>query len=185
MELVHTHDGTSVLIRQIRPDDAGRLRATHAGLSAETQYRRFLGAKPELSVADARYLTEINGSDHFALVATPLEQPERIVAVGRFVRDGRGSDSAECAIVVADAFQRRGLGTLLLERLAVAASERGIRRFRWLTLADNAPALRLVGRVFGERRRQRRLGRELELELELPAPGVAQAHPAMIAACGG
>jgi hypothetical protein len=60
------HDGRKVQIRPIRADDAEWLRASHARLSPESRYRRFLGAKPALSEADARYLVEIDGADNVA-----------------------------------------------------------------------------------------------------------------------
>lgn len=56
-------------IREIRADDGERLRASHARLSAESRYRRFLGAKPTRTEA-ARYLVQIDGREHYALVAT-------------------------------------------------------------------------------------------------------------------
>ena len=65
-------DGRQVGIRPIRADDAVRLREAHTRLSPETRYRRFLAAKPQLSAADSRYLVEVDGSDHFALVATAM-----------------------------------------------------------------------------------------------------------------
>ena len=87
VELHTLNDGRQVAIRPIGPDDHERLRASHARLSPESRYRRFLATKPELTSADARYLVEIDGSDHFALVATlPDEPDEPIVAVARYIR---------------------------------------------------------------------------------------------------
>ena len=87
MEYHTLNDGRQVAIRPIGPDDHERLRASHARLSPESRYRRFLATKPELTSADARYLVEIDGSDHFALVATlPGEPDEPIVAVARYIR---------------------------------------------------------------------------------------------------
>ncbi len=76
-----------VLIRPIRADDGERLSASHARLSPESRYRRFLSAKPELTGADVRYLVEVDGIDHIALVATQPSLPgEPIVAVARCIR---------------------------------------------------------------------------------------------------
>ena len=101
-----------VLIRPIRPDDGERLSASHARLSPESRYRRFLSAKPELTGADVRYLVEVDGIDHIALVATQPSLPgEPIVAVARCIRIPGSPDTGEVAIVVADALQGKGVGT--------------------------------------------------------------------------
>lgn len=166
-----------VRIRPIDAADGERLRAYHAGLSPDSQYRRFLGAKPTLSESDARYLTEIDGEDHVAYVATvPVSGDEdEIVGVGRFVRLPGTLDAAEFAIVVGDAYQGRGLATELLRRLAVAASRRGIRRFRATMLSDNLAIQRLLERLaVGEVVRSRR-GNVTEMEIELPVFAARQA----------
>src|ERR1039457_2425148 len=98
-------DQRVVDIRPIRSDDGARLQTYHLGLSDESRYRRFLGVKPRLRDADARYLVEIDGSDHFALVATAAtsgDGPGEIVAVARFIRFPDEPDTAEFAVVVGD-----------------------------------------------------------------------------------
>lgn len=132
-------DGTKVEIRRIRADDGERLQLAHERLSPETRYRRYLGAKPTLSPDDTRYLVEVDGADHVALVATDTVdgEPGAIVAVARFVRLPHDPTAAEFAIVVGDAYQRRGLGSELVRRLSAAALECGVTHFRATTLADN------------------------------------------------
>src|SRR2546421_2914393 len=130
MEGVRLASGTEVVIRPMRADDGDRLRAAYERLSAQTKYRRFLAPKPSLSKADVRYLVEVDGSSHVALVATAADDPERIVAVGRFVRLAEDPQTAEVAIVVGDRFQGEGLGSELLERLAEAARRSGIDRLQ-------------------------------------------------------
>ncbi len=185
-------DATEVRIRRIRADDGDRLRASHDRLSPDSRYRRFLAAKPHLSIADARYLVEIDGSNHFALVATIDDEEDSIVAVARFIRIPEAPDAAEFAIVVGDAFQDKGLGTELLTRLGQAATERGITHFRATALADNLAVHRLLQRVALGQLRERRMGSLSEIELELAADGEAHsgdapalAGPAMIAGCAG
>jgi acetyltransferase len=136
--------GAVVRVRPIRPADKPRLEAFLAKLSPETVRRRFLTAKPRLSTVELRYLTEVDGRDHVALVA--LSEGE-IVAVGRSVRLAQVPDTAEMAIVVGDAWQGQGLGSLLAEALAGAAREAGIRRLAAVMLGDNEPARRLVLRI--------------------------------------
>ena len=134
-----------VLIRPIRADDGERLSASHARLSPESRYRRFLSAKPELTVADVRYLVDVDGIDHIALVATRHEADgEQIVAVARCIRVPGRPDTGEVAIVVADSLQRQKVGTRLVSRLAELAVAQGITRFRATMLSENLAIQRLL-----------------------------------------
>jgi RimJ/RimL family protein N-acetyltransferase len=173
----HTlNDGRRVAIRPIAPDDHERLRASHARLSPESRYRRFLATKPELSSADARYLVEIDGSDHFALVATVPEEPdEPIVAVARYIRLADDPAAAEYAVVVGDDYQRQGLATELMTRLAYAAAARGIKRFRATMLADNVAIHRVSAKLAAGPFKRRVLGSLSEVEIELAVAGDAAA----------
>jgi RimJ/RimL family protein N-acetyltransferase len=138
----HTYD-----VREIRPDDKQRLSEGLARLSDQSVYRRFLGPKPSFSSAELRYLTEIDGFDHYALVALPAGRPDLIVAVGRFVRLPDDPLTADVAFVVADPIQGRGLGKQLARLLGDAARERGVHRFVADIQADNVPALKLMRTV--------------------------------------
>jgi RimJ/RimL family protein N-acetyltransferase len=167
------NDGTEVVIRPIRADDGEKLKAAHARLSPESRYRRFLGAKPQLTEAEARYLVEIDGSDHHALVATLVGELdgelEPIVAVARYIRLPADPQAAEFAIVVADSLQRQGLAAELLDRLAQAAAVRGVRRFRATTLADNVSVLRLMQGIATQPPEVRSYGPISEIDVELAA----------------
>lgn len=159
----------AVTIRPIRPDDHQRLQDHHERLSPESRYRRFLAAKPHLSADDARHLAEVDGCDHFALVATlPERDGEPIVGVARYIRVPDNRAVAEMAIVVHDDFQRRGMGTELVRRLADVAVQRGVRRFRATMLADNAGIHRLLEDLAAGPVQRRRLGALSEMELTLP-----------------
>ena len=61
-------------------------RGLNGCLSEQSIQRRFLGPKPSLSASELRYLTEVDGHDHYAIVAIPDDGDDRIVAVARFVR---------------------------------------------------------------------------------------------------
>lgn len=141
------HNGAAFEIRPIRPQDKARLTAAHAHLSDESVRRRFLSAKPRLSTTDLRYLTEVDGSDHVALVAVPAGASGPIVAVARFVRQPDDPETAEFAIVVADAYQQLGLGRALAIELATRARDIGVRRFSAVALADNLAVRRLLDRI--------------------------------------
>jgi acetyltransferase len=123
-----------IVIRCIRAEDKNALREGFKYLSAETRYRRFHMPVAELTPPMLRYLTEVDGWDHFAIVAivpSLLRSRSRIVGVARAIRlaeeEGR---AAEVALVVADDMQRRGLGGMLVEVLVAAACERGVTSLR-------------------------------------------------------
>jgi RimJ/RimL family protein N-acetyltransferase len=127
-------------IRPIRPDDAAGLEKFHSGLSFETVYRRFFGVHPHLSPGEAEHFCTVDSVNRFALVAFVNGE---IVGVARMERIEPAS-TAEVAFVVADKFQRRGLGRLLAQRLAAAGRQRGVQQFVADTLPDNQPMLRLL-----------------------------------------
>lgn len=137
-------DGTAVRIRPVEPGDKPRLEDAMSRLSSESIRRRFLAAKPTLSTAELRYLTEIDRVEHLALVAVLDDDPEHIAAVARCVRTEPGGDTAEFAIVVGDPLQGLGLGSTLARALAADACAVGIRRFTATTLADNVAVERLM-----------------------------------------
>lgn len=140
-------NGLSIAIRPIRPDDKARLAAGHALMSPETQRLRYLMPKPRLTAAELRYLTEVDDHDHVALVAVAGEWPEATLGVGRFIRRRDRPDTAEFAIVVADAFQGIGIGSAIAEQLADAAVERGISRFSATVLHENTAVRALLSRI--------------------------------------
>jgi acetyl coenzyme A synthetase (ADP forming)-like protein len=130
-------DGGTVHVRPIGPDDADRLVTFHAHLSDETVFLRFFSPKPTLSTAEVEWFTRV---DHDSRVALVAELGDRLVGIARYDRV-LGTDSAEVAFVVSDEHQGRGIGTVLLERLAAAARERGITQFVAETLAQNRQML--------------------------------------------
>lgn len=186
VDLCALPNGRVVTIRPIQPDDAERLTLHHERLSPESRYRRFMGTKPTLTAADLRYLIDIDGCSHFALVATVAEPDgEQIVGVARFVRLRDTPDTAEFAIVVVDEWQRQGLAGELLGRLADAAVTRGVTRFHAVVLADNAPILRLINALADGPVTRRHNGTAIEVFFPLPARGEPAEAPAMIAAWAG
>src|SRR3954451_2390933 len=95
-------DGTQVILRPLRADDKRSLGNAFARLSPESQRLRFLGPKPRLTTADLRYLTEIDGADHVAVLAVLAHDPAFIVGVGRYVRASDDRESAEVAVAIGD-----------------------------------------------------------------------------------
>ena len=142
--------GDRILVRPIEPGDKERLVNGLQQLSEESIRKRFLAAKPRFSRSELRYLTEIDGVNHIALVAVLERDPDQLVAVARCVRLPDRHDTAEIAIVVGDPWQGQGLGRELAQRLGDAAVTVGIRRFAATMLGDNEPARRLM-RTFSRR----------------------------------
>jgi RimJ/RimL family protein N-acetyltransferase len=141
-------DGTRVLLRTVLPSDRELLRAGFQELSAESRYMRFFIGKTELSEEEARMLTELDGVCRFALCAVRPEGGQGL-GVARFALDNEADEVAEAAITVVDHAQGKGLGTLLLQRLAAAAHERGVRFFRCELLASNRRVRRLLESLEG------------------------------------
>ena len=163
-------DGAQVLLRPIRADDKRMLADGLRRLSPESVQRRFLTPKRSFSRAELRYLTEVDGRDHVALVAeNPAEPARRLIAVGRFVRLRDDPEAAEVAITVADDFQGRGLGSILGEHLAHSARNRGIRRFTATMSSQNVPAHRLMAKLTKHLQQQHVGGGVDELVLDLAA----------------
>jgi GNAT superfamily N-acetyltransferase len=162
------NNGTDVVIRPIRSGDKALLAAGMARLSARSARLRFLAPKTHLTVAELRYLTEVDHVDHYALVAVRADDPTCLAGVGRWVRDTDRRDTAEIAIVVADELQGQGLGVALGVALADAARARGIARFTGITLAENTAAQRLFAHI-ADTLRMRLDGATYELVAELAA----------------
>jgi RimJ/RimL family protein N-acetyltransferase len=141
---IRASDGTQLYVRHVKPSDKDLIAKAWVLLSTETQQKRFLGAKPVLTKSDLRYLTEIDGHDHVALIAVRLDNPRRVVAVARYVRLKDDPEAAEVAVTVADSMQGKGIGKTLGILLADEARGRGVNRFTASILADNRPALKLM-----------------------------------------
>ena len=151
-EDLRLEDGTRIRVRLVRPSDKEHLASGFARLSVESRRSRFFSPKSRLSQQELRYLTELDGVNHFAIGAVSLvgrrrEEGEGL-GIARFIRSEREPDVAEAAVVVVDHMQGRGIGHLLLERLVVAAAERGVRKFRSQVLARNRRIREMITEAF-------------------------------------
>lgn len=166
--IVKLADGTRIRIRPIVPDDREQLGRAVENASPELRYRRFMAPVHRLTEAQLRYLTEIDYENHFAWIAFALDEPDEPgISVARYVRFADEPDAAEAAVAVLDAWQGKGLGTLMLEALALHALEHGIKRFRGTALASNGQIqalLRSLGATFSEAR-----GGEINFDIDLPS----------------
>jgi len=140
---IWTKDGAQLLLRPVLPGDAERF-CGNGSFSRETLYRRYQGGTP--TEARLVYLFQVDYIDHFVwVVIDGADGP--VIADARFIRDEDDPVSAEVALTVADAYQGRGIGTLLFCALAVAARVDGVKRFHARVLSDNPPARALGDKV--------------------------------------
>jgi len=171
VEQIVLRDGSELVIRPVQPDDAALVAEGFAGLSPQSRQHRFLSVKRELSPQELRYFTEVDHHDHEALGA--ISQIDgRGVGIARYIRDPERLDSAEIAITILDSWQGRGLGTVLLSRLADHARQAGTRCFTALVAADNVAMAALLDSV-GDQPRPTQWGAgTVEYEVELARWGL-------------
>jgi acetyltransferase len=141
VELVGTielRDGTVLPVRPICPEDAELERAFVHGLSDETRYFRFFYQLHELTPAMLARFTQVDYDRELALVAlaTAADDREEIVGVARYIANP-DHESAEFAIVIADAWQHRGVARGLMHGLIAAARRRGLTRLTGSVLRAN------------------------------------------------
>jgi GNAT superfamily N-acetyltransferase len=137
-----SRDGATLLIRPIVGDDEGLERAFVDRLSLDTSYRRLLSGRRPQDDEIARW-THIDYRKEMALVAIDdRDATARMCGVTRYVCEGDGR--AAFAIVIADDWQGRGLGTKLLGVLIAAARTAGVVTLSDIMLTDNVPMRALV-----------------------------------------
>ena len=143
----HLPDGTHVVLRPIRPQDDAIELAFIGSLSSATRYNRLISGR-RLTPEEIRRLTRIDYEREMAFVAVTADAGQaRLLGVARYVMDSAGA-GAEFAIVVADAWQHKGTGSLLLGMLLQYAQSAGLARLHGVTLATNQAAQGLA-RKFG------------------------------------
>ncbi len=130
---VVVRDGSTVCVRQAVEDDVAGLRRFLQDLSPESLHYRFHGR----TVLTDAAIQEAIGTDASQAVTLVAEAGGRIVAFASYYRDRARPDRAEVAFAVSDAVQGHGIGTRLLEQLAMVARDAGINTFDAFVLGDN------------------------------------------------
>lgn len=153
--MAHWHetlrDGSRVLIRPIGREDAALERAFIERLSPASRQYRFLG-QVKMSDEMIRRLTEIDYRRDMAFIALRHEAGEKTeIGVSRFCVSDDDS-SCECAVVVSDEWQGRGLGHLLMRHLIEVARQRGIKRMFSIDSAGNQQMRQLAASLGFERK---------------------------------
>ena len=130
-------DGTVAVIRAVRPEDRPGLEALHDEASDASLRLRFFATSHRAGRDYVAHLFESGGADTIASLVATVQG--RVVALATAERVG--PDVAEVAFLVADSLRGRGVGSLLLEHLAAAARDQGVRRFVAEVLAENSRML--------------------------------------------
>ncbi len=173
-------DGTNIVIRPIRPDDDAIERAFISALSRDSGYNRLLSGR-KLTRDEIRHLTRIDYEQEMAFIAVTVEGGQaRLLGVARYVKDADAA-GAEFAIVVADAWQRKGIGTQLLNTLLRHAHSAGIGRLHGITLATNQAVQNLARKLGFVQKHDPQDATLRQLEKALAA-GIS---PAVVAASAG
>jgi RimJ/RimL family protein N-acetyltransferase len=165
-EVLRLKDGSSVLVRPVRPDDRELFVAGFERMSPASRYTRFMGHKRKLSERELDFFTRLDHDLHEAVGAIDC-QTGAGVAVARMHRHDEDPSVAEAAVTVVDDWQGRGLGGLLLERLTRRARELGVRRFDASLFTTNRAMLTLFQRL-GCMRAHREGLDEMTIDVELP-----------------
>jgi len=131
-------------MRPIRPEDRQIEKEFVQRLSDESRYFRFMSALRELTDAMLNRFTQIDYDQEMALIAVVCENgQETEIGVARYVVNADGT-SCEFAIAVADAWQHRGVGSMLILGLVEAARARGLQVMEGIVMAGNRRMLGLI-----------------------------------------
>lgn len=136
-------NGTTVVIRPVRPGDEAAERAFFAALSPQTKRLRFQRFSAAVTDELMRFYTHIDYDRHMAFVC---EADERIVGEARYVANP-GTRSCELGIVVADDWHHTGIAQLLIDALMRAARAHHFETLEGLVLAENRDMLDFVGEL--------------------------------------
>jgi len=158
-------NGRRVEIRALRPDDRSDLIAAVNRISAQSLYRRFLGAKRHFSEQEIAFFVNVDFINHVALVAVMADEDGPvIIGGGRYVVWEPGK--AEVAFAVVDQYQGQGVGSALMRHLVTIARQAGLKELTAEVLSDNNPMLKVFEKTGLRLSRKRKAG-VMHLVLEL------------------
>ncbi len=161
----HLRDGGLVKIRALRPEDEADMLAALEQASAQSLQRRFFVMKRHFSDKERTFFMDIDFKDHVALVAHAEETGRNVLVGGcRYIVSEPGR--AEMAFMVVDAWQGRGVGSILMRHLVKIAGEAGLQELTAEVLPENT-AMRKVFGKFGFKPAARRDPQIVHLVLRL------------------
>jgi acetyltransferase len=175
--------GHLIANRPVAPNDSGKIAALLAGLSAQSLFLRYCMPMPRMApetvAREAARLGQIHSTSQLTVVALAcIGGEEQLIAVAELARDAGSPAVAEIALVVADAYQREGIGSALCAYLVAAARRQGLAALRAMALAENTAVRRMVARSGAPYTAETRQGMTT-IQLDLRAGGqVGAAAPA-------
>ncbi|MEM1325175.1 MAG: GNAT family protein [Bacteroidota bacterium] len=171
IEFIHPvvlRDGTLLQLRPIHPKDGAQAADFKSRVSPESIYNRFLGYLPPLSKEVIERFTEVDYEREIAMVAESIEDEKEPVAVARLA--SLEGSRAELAIIIADAWQRKGLGTLLIQYMVKVAIKMKFDTIYASYFAENKAIEKLMQRNGFQKRSEE--GGIVKAELPLDMEGV-------------
>jgi acetyltransferase len=142
---ITARDGRRAIVRPVRTADAPLVQQFVRGLSPASRRNRFFGPVSELSPAQLDRMTGVGGTAGLGLVAIVGDDSPRIVGIAQHAVCE--PPFAEIAVVVADGWQRQGLGERLITLLLGHAAKTGIAAVQGLVMAANWPMLALASKL--------------------------------------
>ncbi|MHA1765013.1 MAG: GNAT family N-acetyltransferase [Promethearchaeota archaeon] len=144
-------DGESVIFRPISPEDDQKILELYRALSPETIYFRFFAGRKNVPMKRVRLFTRINFDKNFAIVVEYNGSDEKyigkLIGIGRFILEPNNPEKAEMSLVVMDQFQRKGIGSILINYLAGIAKEKGVKIIEGTILAENYKILKTLKKL--------------------------------------
>jgi ribosomal protein S18 acetylase RimI-like enzyme len=158
-------DGSQVDIRALRREDEADMLGAIERTSAQSLQRRFFVMKRHFSEKERAFFMDVDFKNHVAIVAVAEESGSKVIAGGgRYIVFEPGR--AEMAFVVVDAWQGRGIGSILMCHLARIANDAGLQELTAEVLPENT-AMRKVFEKFGFKPTRRRDPQTVHLVLKL------------------
>jgi len=141
---VQLKDGSSMLLRPVRPEDEPAMEQMLQNVSSDSLYMRFFGSVPKMSHTWMVRFTHIDYDREIAIVA---ETPDKkaLAGVVRIIEDA-WRETAEYAILIADAYHGKGLGSILTDYILDIARQRKIKKIVASVLAANTPMIHMFER---------------------------------------
>jgi RimJ/RimL family protein N-acetyltransferase len=167
-DTVTLRDGTSVLLRVAQPADHEAMQRFFHDLSPQSRWWRFFSASDPDDRLIRKFCDSADPHRQVTIMAFKADDPAEPIALASYVRVA--SDVAEAAFTVEDAFQGKGLGTVLLNRIAELAAANGFHRLESVVLRDNLAMLDVLRHSGFEMQSPAAAGNiSMQLSVRLPA----------------
>jgi len=145
---VKLKDGTQVIFRALRHEDKEEWLELVNSFSPQTAYFRFLAPVGVMTEEAFERYVDVDFIHAVAIVASvQKEGEEHLIGVARYYADEKKPEQAEFAIVVADDWQKKGVGKKLMKHLCNVAKGRGVKIFYALVFKENEGMFNLLKKL--------------------------------------